>query len=132
MKKYIILFLLFSDFLTAQTIFADSDKEPNCKIMLNGKFRSLLYDLSDYYMIIKDGIQTEYISNGKYYVKCKIEFITDCEYKSTVIEITIPDYPVKVGEVLTSKIIETEREFVKVKCKMSDIPETEFTLIKMD
>ncbi|WP_445710595.1 hypothetical protein [Flavobacterium sp.] len=132
MKKYIILFLLFSTSLNAQTIFTEPDSEPNCKIMLNGKFLSLLYDQSDYYMIIEDGIQTEYISNGKYYVKCKIEFITDCEYKSTVIEVTIPDYPVKVGEILTSKIIETERKAVKVKCKMGNIEETEFTLIKID
>ncbi|CAM4190666.1 MULTISPECIES: hypothetical protein [Flavobacterium] len=132
MKKYIILFLLFSTSLNAQTIFTEPDSEPNCKIMLNGKFLSLLYDQNDYYMIIEDGIQTEYISNGKYYVKCKIEFITDCEYKSTVIEVTIPDYPVKVGEILTSKIIETERKAVKVKCKMGNIEETEFTLIKID
>ena len=132
MKKIIFFLLVFYNSVNAQNnIFLEPDKETNCEIMKNGKFGSTNYDPKEYYMIVKNGIQTEYVSDGKYYVKSKMEFIKPCEYKTTILEITIPDYDKKVGEYLTTEIIATQCEYIKAKSKMYG-KEYEFVLVKMD
>lgn len=131
MKNIIILFLLFSNVLIAQnSIFLDPDKEPNCEIFKNGKFASISYSPKEYYMIVNNGIQIEYIETGQY-VKSKMEFINECEYKTTILEVTIPDYFAKTGDFLTTKILQTQCEYIKVKSIMFG-KEYEFVYIKMD
>jgi len=131
MKNIVILFLLFSSFLSAQEhIFLEPDKVTNCGILKNGKFASINYSPKEYYMIVKDGIQTEYIENGQY-VKSKMEFLNECEYKTTILEVTIPNYFAKVGDSLTTKILQTECEYIKIKSTMFD-KDYEFVYVKMD
>ncbi|WP_409415846.1 hypothetical protein [Flavobacterium sp. PS2] len=131
MKNIIILFFLFSNILIAQeNIFLDPDKEPNCEELKNGKFASIGYSPKEYYMIVKDGIQTEYIENGQY-VKSKMEFLNECEYKTTILEVTIPNYYAKVGDFLTTKILQTQCEYIKVKSTMFD-KDYEFVYVKMN
>ena len=131
MKTITILFFLFWNLSEAQeNIFLEPDNEPNCKIMKNGKFASTIYSPKEYYMIVKDGIQTEYIENGQY-VKSKMDFLNDCEYKSTIIEVTIPNYHIKAGDFLITKILQTQCEYIKVKSIMLN-KEHEFVYIKMD
>jgi hypothetical protein len=132
MKKTILFLVIFYNSVNAQNnIFLEPDKVPNCEMMKNGKFGSTNYDPKEYYMIVKNGIQTEYVSDGKYYVKSKMEFIKPCEYKTTILEITIPDYDKKVGEFLTTEILETQCEYVKVKSTMYS-KDYEFVLVKVD
>ncbi|MEQ1733139.1 MAG: hypothetical protein ABL940_05670 [Bacteroidia bacterium] len=131
MKQILFVLFIFCNSVKGQeNIFLAPDKIPNCETMKDGKFKSANYALSDYYMIVANGIQTEYISEGKYYVKSKMEFINTCEYKTTIVEITIPDYDKKVGEFLTTKILETECEYIKVRSRMYD-KDYEFVLEKM-
>ncbi|CAH0336033.1 hypothetical protein FVB9288_01705 [Flavobacterium sp. CECT 9288] len=131
MKTITILFLLFWNLSEAQeNIFLEADKVPNCGIMKSGKFASTSYSPKEYYMIVKDGIQTEYVENGQY-VKSKMEFLNDCEYKTTIIEVTIPNYFAKAGDFLTTKIIQTQCEYIKIKSIMFD-KEYEFVYVKMD
>lgn len=131
MKNIIILFLLFSNVLIAQeNIFLEPDKEPNCGILKNGKFASISYSPKEYHMIVKDGIQTEYVENGQY-VKSKMEFLNECEYKTTILEVTIPDYFAKAGDFLTTKILQTQCEYIKVKSTMFG-KEYEFVYVKMN
>ncbi|KFF16056.1 hypothetical protein [Flavobacterium hydatis] len=131
MKNIIILFLLFSNVLIAQeNIFLDPDKEPNCEELKNGKFASISYSPKEYYMIVKDGIQTEYLENGQY-VKSKMEFLNDCEYKTTILEVTIPNYYAKVGDFLTTKILQTQCEYIKVRSTMLG-KDYEFVFVKMN
>jgi hypothetical protein len=59
--------------MAQENVFLEPDKEPNCEILKNGKFASTSYSTKEYYMIVKDGIQIEYIENGQY-VKSKMEF----------------------------------------------------------
>ena len=123
MKLLVIPILLICNTVLAQTeefIFLSPDKVTNCESMKQGKFESIAYSSSDYFMVIKDGFQTEFVADGKYYVKSKIEFINKCTYKSTVLEVTIPDYNVKKGEFATTDIVETQLEFIKIKTKMGD------------
>ncbi len=131
MTKKIFFLLLFCNLINAQNnIFLDPDKIPNCNIMKNGKFASTSYSPKEYYMIVKDGIQIEYLENGQY-VKSKMEFLNDCEYKTTILEVTIPDYFAKVGDFLTTKIIETQCEYIKLKSIMFG-KEYEFIYVKLN
>ena len=123
MKLLLVPILLTFNSVLAQTeefIFTSPDKVTNCKSMQSGRFESTTYSPSDYYMIIKDGFQTEFVAGGQYYVKSKIEFKDKCSYKSTVVEVTIPDYNVKPGEFATTDIVETQCEFIKIKTKIGD------------
>lgn len=131
MKKITLLFLLISSTLIAQeNIFLEPDKEPNCNILKNGKFASISYSPKEYHMIVENGIQTEYIETGQY-VKSKMEYLNECEYKTTIIEVTIPNYFAKVGDFLTTKILQTQCEYIKVKSTMFG-KDYEFVYVKMN
>ena len=131
MKNLIILFLLFSNLLIAQEhIFVNPDKKPKCSIMKNGTFSSINYTFKQYHMVVKNGIQTEYLENGQY-VMSKMEFLNECEYKTTVLKVTIPNYFVKPGDHIITKILQTQHEYIKVKSVYLG-KEFEFVFIKME
>jgi len=54
-------------------------------------------------IIIKDKKHIEYFDNGKYYIKSDLEWINDCEYKATMTEVTVPNFPYKPGEIMHVK-----------------------------
>jgi hypothetical protein len=45
----------------------------------------------------------------------KWNFLNECEYKTTILEVIIPNYFAKIGGFLTTKILKTECEYIKVK-----------------
>ncbi len=104
--------------LAQEMIFLMPDKVPNCAMIKHGVFKSSDYSIEQYYIVAKQDTVFEFVSEGKYYVKTKREFTTDCSYKSTVIEVTIPDYNVKPGTIIQADILETECNFIKMKVKM--------------
>ena len=86
------------------------DTRTNCDIIKTGKFINKVSNESStpgYYIVFEDGYATEFIDDGKFYLKSKIDFISDCEYKSTVVEVTIPNYNLKPGTVIHTEVIET-------------------------
>jgi hypothetical protein len=100
-------------------IFLDFDSVPNCEIMKDGTFLSIDHPRTDFYMVVKDGVQTEYVQDGKYFVRSRMEWISDCSYRSYVFEVTIPDYNVQLGESATTVILSTLcDEYVKYKAQM--------------
>lgn len=88
----------------------NTDSVTSCEFIKSGKFvnkESNEVTTSGYYIVFEDGFATEYVQDGKYYLKSKIEFLSDCKYKSTVIEVTMPNYPLGVGTIIHTEIIET-------------------------
>ncbi len=101
-------------------IFLDYDSIPNCGIMKDGTFFNIGQSRSAYHMVVKDGIQTEYVQDGKYFVRSRMEWISACSYRSVVVEVTIPDYNVKPGESATTEILKTLcDEYVEFKAQMN-------------
>lgn len=131
LKAFLFLLLVIGNLAFAQKhILLAPDAVPNCGLMKNGKFASVDYSPAEYHMVVADGIQTEYIENGQF-VKSKMEFIGDCEYKTTILEVTIPDYFAKPGDFLTTKILKTQGRYIAIKTTMFG-KEYDFVYIKID
>lgn len=131
LKTFSFLLLVTGNLTFAQKhILLAPEAVPNCGLMKNGKFASVDYSPAEYHMVVADGIQTEYIENGQF-VKSKMEFISDCEYRTTILEVTIPDYFAKPGDFLTTKILKTQGKYIAIKTTMFG-KEYDFVYIKLD
>ena len=131
LKLLIIFMFSIGNLAVAQKhILLAPDATPNCNLMKTGKFASVDYSPAEYNMVVADGIQTEFTENGQY-VKSKMEFLSDCEYKTTILEVTIPDYFAKPGDFLTTKIIKTQGKYIAVKTLMFG-KEYDFVYVKID
>jgi hypothetical protein len=53
---------------------------------------------------ITDSIHTEIHGNGKYFVKSKIEWVSDCEMHMTIVKVTVPGFGYGVGDDFTVKV----------------------------
>jgi hypothetical protein len=78
-------------------------KPEGCKIMHSGTFTygDAAFGIK---VVIKGVNHIEYHENGKYIIKSKLNWLSDCEYDMTMTEITIPGFPYKVGDVMNVKI----------------------------
>lgn len=80
-----------------------TSKIDGCKIMHHGTFT--YGDSTNLIKVVINGNDhVEYIENGKYIIKSKLKWISDCEYNMTMTGITVPDFPFKVGDVMNVKI----------------------------
>lgn len=79
---------------------ADQNK---CSVMHQGTF---VYGNPGYEVkVVIDGKDhVEYHNHGKYIIRSKIVWVSDCEYNTTMTKITIPDFPYGVGDVMHVKI----------------------------
>lgn len=83
------------------------------------------------YVTINDSIHTEYIEDGKYYIKSKLEWINKCEYNATVTESTWPKFNLPIGEVLNSKIRKVKNDTLYLDLKIRDFKmKAKYKLIK--
>ena len=96
---FAIIFLFFA----ATSVFSqenvvhwlvNEDEVMNCSLIRSGKF--LNEETCDrvtagYSIEIRDNFVIEKIEDGKYYMKSKMEFTSDCTYELTVLESTIPE-----------------------------------------
>lgn len=55
-------------------------------------------------VVINGNNHIEYHENGKYIIRSKLNWLSDCAYDMTMTEITIPNFPFKVGDVMNVKI----------------------------
>ena len=118
MKNYSLLILLFVCILSKSQnvhILLEPDNPANCSIMKQGKFRDFNYDEKDYYMIMNDSIQIEYLENGKKYMRSKVDWLSDCKYKLTTIENTTNNTYFSMGDSTFVEIIETQQEKIKLR-----------------
>ncbi len=102
MKKIIKLtlgILLFS--LMAFTNYNSEDND--CSILHRGTF---VYGNpgSEIKVIINGKNHVEYHNNGKFIIKSKLDWISNCEYNMTMTKITIPNFPYGIGDVMNVKI----------------------------
>lgn len=82
-------------------------------------------------VIINDSIHMEYVEDGKYYIKSRLDWISDCEYNATVTEFTWPEFSFSIGEVLNAKIVEIQNDTVFFELRVRDIElNTEYKLIE--
>jgi hypothetical protein len=71
-------------------------------------------------MTIKDNIQTEYLNNGKDFIKSTLVFVDDCNYKAIVLDMTANDNRIHIGDVFSNKIVETQDNALKVHTKVEN------------
>jgi hypothetical protein len=80
--------------------------------MKNGSFKYLDAEDSTAYFEIENENHIEYHQGGKYYIKSRLKWITDCQYEMKMLENTIPDFPFKPGEKMIVTIINIEGEII--------------------
>ena len=78
-----------------------------CKILHNGTFK-YGNTTTEIKVVINGNKHIEYHENGKYIIKSNLNWLNDCEYNMTMTEITIPDFPYKIGDVMNVKINKVE------------------------
>lgn len=93
MKKvftlFIGIFIVQSAMSQLQPQLENADAQPNCTMIQNTSFLNREANGNNtpgYRIEYGGGYVTEYLENGKYYVKTKIEFVSACEYTSRVVE----------------------------------------------
>jgi len=109
--KYFLPFALtmvLSGFMYGQ----ETGNKASCSIMKEGKFRYQNIDDTTAYVEIDKTDHTEYYNSGKYYIKSRLKWITDCQYEMTMLKNTIPDFPFKPGDVMTVTINKVEGDII--------------------
>ncbi len=121
----------FSKLKSQQNMFLTSDNPTNCQIIKAGKFLRVDMPIDKWVMTVQDNIQTEYYNDGKDYVRSRLDFVDNCSYKVTIIGKSDENYPVKLGEVMVNRIIETDRNFLKLTSEYNN-KTSEFILSKVE
>lgn len=99
-------------FLTTTISMAQNNQNFDCKILKDIKLKyARKLDNTDY-IVIKDNKHIENLEGGKYYIKSDLEWLSDCEYNATMTEITLPDFPFKVGEIMNVKFETKKDDFI--------------------
>lgn len=111
-KFFVFILLLFIIFNFKGQVhwLINKDEIPKCNFLKEGKFVNKELDdkvTEGYYMIFKDGFVIEFVNNGEFFIKSKIKYISECEYISEVVELSIPNYNLGIGTKVKTKIINT-------------------------
>ncbi|MFD1293901.1 hypothetical protein ACFQ5N_08645 [Lutibacter holmesii] len=103
MKTAIKCLLVTLMYTIAHTSFAQTASNP-CSIMLEGTFLYGNTKRLHQTIVIKNNIMTEDWGYGKLIITSNITWINDCEYISTVLKVSEPNFKYNVGDRLTVKI----------------------------
>lgn len=89
----------------------------NCAILKNNSF---VYKLAKKDVLVQFGEENhvEYHQDKKYYIKSNIEWISDCEYNLIIQDVTLPDFPFRLGSKLHIKITKVKGDRVYYKSTM--------------
>lgn len=90
-------------FLTTTISMAQNNQNFDCKILKDIKLKYAHKPDNNDYITIKDNKHIENLEGGKYYIKSDLEWLSDCEYNAKMTEITLPNFPFKVGEIMNVK-----------------------------
>ena len=102
-----------------------SQKNSDCNILKHCKLLYTNIEDSTGYIIINGNNHIEFFENGKYFIKSKLDWVSDCEYNATMTEITLPNFPFKPGEKMNVKIDKIEGGKVYCKLKVRDYTNTD-------
>jgi len=114
--------LLFVCHIYAQPQLEKADAKANCQMIRESAFLNREPNgrhTKGYRIVFSGDYSIEYLDGGKYYVKSKIEYINDCEYTSTVVEVTKPNFHIKIGDTFRTRILETSTETGLIKIQVS-------------
>ncbi|WP_312399363.1 hypothetical protein [Chryseobacterium sp.] len=95
------------------------DNPTKCANIKEGTFLRTNYPKNLWYMTIKDNVQTEYYNDGKDFIKSNLVFVDDCNYKVIVLEKTEKDNPMKVGDVMSNKVVATQDNLIKINSQLN-------------
>ncbi|HKX86357.1 MAG TPA: hypothetical protein VJL37_06775 [Flavobacterium sp.] len=130
MKLFKSIALLFVLSIGTAT-YAQSNATPDCKQLKHIKLSYVTAPNENSYVIIEENKHTEYVDNSKYFIKSDLNWINDCEYKATLVETTIPDFPLKPGVVMNVKFEKIENGIVSGKAIINgETFEVKFKIIK--
>ncbi|MBP8066435.1 MAG: hypothetical protein KAY31_03065 [Flavobacterium sp.] len=104
--KIIVLLFAFSLASYGQT------QKKDCKVLKDCRLRYMDIDDPNSYIVIKGDKITEYLNNGKYYIKSELKWINDCEYQAKIIEINVPEFPFGPGTSMNVQINKIENGLV--------------------
>ncbi len=100
----------------------NQDSIADCSFFESGFFVNQISECSymkEYYILIEDSITIEYIGRDGHYIKSKIEYLSECKQKSTIIEMNYPNNVMKVGDVFYTDVMETALFDNLVKLKLT-------------
>ncbi len=118
-KKTMIRLTLVFFFITHSLLYSQSGNKTDCSFLKNCKIINISIPNGGY-VIINDSIHTEYVEDGKYYIKSKLEWVNDCEYNATITEYTWPKFNFPIGEVMNSKITKIKNDTLFFDLKVRD------------
>lgn len=123
--------LIFSVFLAFSFQTEETPVEAEaCKILHEGTFTYGPKSNSVRVEIKKDK-HIEYHNEGKYILKSTIEWTSDCAYTATLIKVTIPDFPFKIGTQMKVKINKVEGDEIFYTAEVNgDTWDGKFTKVK--
>ena len=95
-RLFFFPFFIFAGYFS----YGQETPKPDCFALKQGTFRYLdIEDTTAYFEIDKSN-HTEYHEGGRYIIKSKLQWISDCQYSMTMLSNTIPDFPFKPGDVM--------------------------------
>lgn len=103
----------------------NQDSKTNCDYLKKGIFLNKETDTKNtegYSIEFTKDYVFEKVENGKYFVKSKLNFISECNYELTIEESNIEAYKSLIGHKVYGEILETAiiDKLVKVKVKSGD------------
>jgi hypothetical protein len=126
MKTYylITIFLLSLNIHSQENIhwLMNQDEKTDCSFIKSGKFvnEETGDEITKGYSIEFRGENViEKVKDGKYYLKSKITYTSDCDYQIKVLETDIPGYESIIGQVFYTEILETAKvdKLIKIRSK---------------
>ncbi len=93
-------------------VLINQDKTADCNYIRSGKFvnEKTSDEITDGYSIeFRGEYVLEKIENGKYFLKSKITYTSDCSYKIKVIDTDNPSYKNQIGKTFYTEILETAK-----------------------
>lgn len=94
MKNIFLLLLLISG--------ASFSQSKDCSRLKNCKLQSLVVEDTSY-IVIKNNEYSQIYDDGSF-IKSKINWISNCEAEIIISEVSIPDFPLAIGEKLKLKV----------------------------
>jgi len=98
--------------LTTTISMAQNNQKFDCKILKDIKLKYAHKEGNNDYITIKGNKHVENLEGGKYYIKSDLEWLSDCEYNAKMTEITLPNFPFKIGEIMNVKFEKIKNDII--------------------
>ncbi len=110
--KLLKTFFTIALFISASYSFSQKQSSTDCTVLKNCKLRYFDIDDATAYVTIKGNRHTEFINGGKNFIKSNLDWINDCEYIATIIEINVDHSPFVIGDKMNVKFDKIENGIV--------------------